>query len=105
MRVGVIGISDKSLANATSFAIFGHDVLVYDDNEEKIKLLNKNVFDIDNRQIKALLFENKNKINFVSSLGDLSNMEVIVFTKDIENKENYRKFKTINANKLYIRRL
>ena len=92
MRVGVIGISDKSLANATSFAIFGHDVLVYDDNEEKIKLLNKNVFDIDNRQMKALLFENKNKINFVSSLGDLSNMEVIVFTNDIENKENYRKF-------------
>ena len=36
MRVGVIGISDKSLANAISFAIFGHDVLVYDDNEAKI---------------------------------------------------------------------
>ena len=86
MRVGVIGISDKSLANATSFAIFGHDVLVYDNNEEKIKLLNKNILDIDNKQVKALLFENKNKINFVSSLSNLSNMEVIVFTSDIENK-------------------
>lgn len=92
MRVGVIGISDKSLANATSFAIFGHDVLVYDNNEEKIKLLNKNILDIDNKQVKALLFENKNKINFVSSLSDLSNMEVIAFTSDIENKENYKTF-------------
>ena len=83
MRVGVIGISDKSLANATSFAIFGHDVLVYDNNEEKIKLLNKNILDIDNKQVKALLFENKNKINFVSSLSNLSNMEVIFFNSDI----------------------
>lgn len=92
MRVGVIGISDKSLANATSFAIFGHDVLVYDDNEEKIKLLKKNIFNIDNKQIKTLLFENKNRISFVDSLGELSKVELIVFTYDIESNENYKTF-------------
>lgn len=92
MRVGVIGVSDKSLANATSFAIFGHDVLIYDENEEKIRLLSKNIFNIDNKQIKALLFENKNKIHFVSSLANLSDMEVIVFTGDIDNKDNYKTF-------------
>lgn len=92
MRVGVIGLNEVSLANIAVLANFGHTLIGYDYNESTIDLLNKGLFNINNKQIKELLYSNKKYIKYTSHASDLANVEVLMFLDDIIDKNSYDEF-------------
>lgn len=86
MKIGVIGLGDLGVANVALFASFGNEVVAYDSNTFRVSLLNKGIKLFKDERIKEIIVNNKNQIIFTSNMLDLSGVEIILISVELDNK-------------------
>lgn len=84
MIIGFFGLSHLGLVSAVAYASRGHTVIGYDANPNVILELSGEAWSIQEPGLLQTYLDNRNRISFTSDLGDLSIVDVIYFSQDVQ---------------------
>jgi len=95
MRITVFGIGYVGLSNAIVLAQH-NDVIAYDISEEKVKMLNKHISPIDDREIREYLTEKNLKLSATSNKKEayINKVDYIIIATPTDYKTKRKNFDT-----------
>lgn len=86
--IGFVGMTHLGLVSGVSASEKGFDVLCFDRDAKKVKLLNELKFPVSEPQLIEIASKNRNKIHFTSSLIDLMSCDVVYVAPDIPTDDH-----------------
>lgn len=81
--IGFVGMTHLGLVSGISAAEKGFQVICFDQDENKINALNKNILLVSEPQLKELLIKNKSRVTFTNDTTDLKKCDVVYVAPDI----------------------